>query len=108
MFMVILFFWWINNDSVVNQLFTYAGYTYGPLLGLYAIGLFTKLQIKDTLVPFIAIIAPFLTYILTANSVEWFGYKFGFELLIVNGILTSIGLMLSSFLKESSQRDAMI
>ena len=108
LYLVILLFWWINNDSVVNQLFTYAGYTYGPLLGLYAIGLFTKIQIKDTLVPLIAIIAPVLTYILTANSVEWFGYKFGFELLIVNGSLTALGLLLSSFLKESRQKNKVL
>ena len=97
--LVILLFDALNNDSVINELFKLAGYTYGPLLGFYAFGLMTKLKVHDKAVPIIAMLAPLVTYILSSNSVEWFGYKFGFELLILNGILTFIGLWLSSLFK---------
>ena len=97
--LVILLFDALNNDSVINELFKLAGYTYGPLLGFYAFGLITKLKVHDKVVPAIALIAPLFTYVLSSNSFEWFGYNFGFELLILNGILTFIGLWLSSFIK---------
>lgn len=93
LFRVIVLFWEINDDSVVVLLFKFAGYTYGPLLGLYAFGLFTSRKVKDNLVPVICVVAPVLTYVITANSelLLW-GYKFGFELLLVNGLLTFVGL----------------
>lgn len=90
----ILIFREINDDSVIAELFTAAGYTYGPLLGLYAFGLFTKWKVNDSLVPVIAIVSPVLCYVLKDNSEVWFGYKFGFELLLVNGFLTFMGLLL--------------
>lgn len=90
---VIILFKAINNDSVISSVFTVAGYTYGPLLGLYAFGLFTKRGVKDSLVPFICISSPVICYILNVNSVAWLnGYKFGFELLILNGLITFLGL----------------
>ncbi len=93
--MVIIIFQLINNKAVIDKLFTVAGYTYGPLLGLYAFGLFTKFNIKDKLVPLICIISPIICYILSENSVKWlFGYKFGFELLILNGFITFVGLLI--------------
>lgn len=93
MFFTILLFRWINDQSVINAVFIIAGYTYGPLLGLYSFGLFTKYQIKDKLVPYLAMLAPLITYVLSINSEEWFyGYKFGFELLILNGLLMFLGL----------------
>lgn len=97
LFFVILAFWWINDQAVIASLFTAAGYTYGPLLGLYAFGFFTKRQVRDRLVPVVAIISPILTYLIQANS-EWLlnGYKFGFEIVILNGLLTYIGLYLLS------------
>ena len=98
--LVILLFDALNNQSVINELFKLAGYTYGPLLGLFAFGLVTKIKVKDGLVPMVAILAPILTYILAANSESWFGYKFGFELLIANGILTFLGLVILSFIKK--------
>jgi len=95
LFFVIIAFWYINDDSVINNLFRIAGYTYGPLLGLYAFGLFTKLKIRDSLALAVCLAAPILTYIINANSEAWlFGYKFGFELLILNGVLTFLGLLL--------------
>ena len=92
LFVVILLFKLKNDDSVVSDLFKAAGYTYGPLLGLYAFGLFTKWKVKDMYVPIVCILSPFLTYYIAENSLEWFNYEFGFELLILNGIITFIGL----------------
>ena len=93
--LVILGFAAINDQSVINQLFKVAGYTYGPLLGLYAFGLFTKLKIADVFVPVVCIVAPVLTFIINLYSETLlFGYKFGFELLLVNGLLTFIGLLI--------------
>lgn len=94
-FMVILIFKWINDDSVINQVFRIAGYTYGPLLGMFSFGLFTKIKVKDKLVPIVAVLSPILTYIISANSVKLFaGYEFGFELLLVNGLIMFLGLWL--------------
>jgi hypothetical protein len=73
--------------------FKIAGYTYGPLLGLYLFGFFTKRSIEDKLAPVICILSPILCYILSSNSELLLnGYKFGFELLIVNGLFTFLGL----------------
>lgn len=93
---VILLFELINNQAVIDQLFTIAGYTYGPLLGLFSFGLFTKYKACDKLVPIIAIIAPVLSFLIGHFSPVLFnGYQIGFELLIINGILTFIGLFLT-------------
>jgi len=93
---VIIAFNTIFTDvSVIWELFKAAGYTYGPLLGLFAFGIFTKAQIKDKWVWLIAIIAPIVSYTLNAYSETLFGgYKIGFEILIINGIFTFIGLLL--------------
>ena len=89
---VILIFRAINDQAVIQKLFTIAGYTYGPLLGMYAFGLFSKLKVKDRYVPFVAILSPVICYFISQNSEVWFNYKFGFELLIVNGGLVFLGL----------------
>lgn len=95
MFLVILIFRWLNDQSVINAVFIIAGYTYGPLLGLYAFGLFTKWQVKDKLVPYLAVAAPIIAFIISSNSEAWlWGYKFGFEILILNGLLMFTGLWL--------------
>jgi solute:Na+ symporter, SSS family len=87
----------ISDESVINKLFTIAGYTYGPLLGLFSFGLFTKLPVRDKYVPAVAILSPIFSYLLSINSEYLFnGYKFGFELLIMNGLITFIGLYLLS------------
>lgn len=91
---IIAFKYLIKDESVIAKLFVFAGYTYGPLLGLYAFGLFTKLKVKDNLVPIIAILSPILSYIISENSDLWFGFKFGFFILILNGLLTFLGLIL--------------
>jgi len=91
---IITFKYLIKNESVIAKLFVFAGYTYGPLLGLYAFGLFTKRLVKDKLVPIIAILSPILSYIISVNSLKWFGFEFGFFILILNGFLTFVGLLL--------------
>ena len=85
---VILLFDALNNESVINSLFTVAGYTYGPLLGMFTFGLFTKHKVKDKFVPFVAIASPVICYILSLYI------PFGFELLILNGFITFLGLFL--------------
>jgi solute:Na+ symporter, SSS family len=101
LFVVILIFNVINNESVISSLFKAAGFTYGPLLGLYAFGLITKRKVKDTLVPLVCLIAPIICGILFFYSETWFnGYQFGFEILIYNGLLTFIGLFIISFSTE--------
>ncbi len=91
--LVIVLFRAINDRAVIDKLFTVAGYTYGPLLGLYAFGLFTRYKVKDKLVPYIAISSPIFCYLLSDFSVQLLGgYKFGFELLIINGLYTFFGL----------------
>jgi Na+/proline symporter len=90
---VILIFRAINDQSIIAAVFTFAGYTYGPLLGLYAFGLFTKRMPTDKWVPWISVAAPVIGAILSFQSKDWFnGYEFGFEILIVNGLITFMGL----------------
>ncbi|MCC8360521.1 sodium:solute symporter [Salinimicrobium sediminilitoris] len=91
---IIAFKYIIRDESVIAKLFVFAGYTYGPLLGLYSFGLFTKMKVKDKLVPVIAILSPILTYVISINSLVWFGFEFGFFVLILNGLLTFLGLVL--------------
>jgi hypothetical protein len=89
----------LNNEAIISRVFTIAGYTYGPLLGLYAFGLCTRRKVNDKAVPIIAILSPLATYLLNCYSQELFwGYKFGFELLIVNGLISFAGLWLSKFI----------
>ena len=99
--LVILMFRVFKADSIISTVFTLAGYTYGPLLGLYAFGLFLKLRLKDNLVPYIAIATPIITGLLDFNSNNWFGFSLGFEKLIVNGMLTFIGLLCISETRKS-------
>lgn len=92
---VILIFKVINDQSVISAIFTVAGYTYGPLLGLYSFGLFTKFKVKDRLVPWVALLSPVICYVLNIFSDTLLGgYRFGFELLILNGLITFTGLYL--------------
>jgi len=93
----VLIFSTLNDEAVIDKLFTIAGYTYGPLLGLYTFGLFTKRKVNDRITPFIAILSPVVCFILSEYSVQLFnGYEFGFELLLLNGFLTFTGLFLFS------------
>lgn len=95
LFLVIMIFKLINDQSVVVAVFKAAGYTYGPLLGLFAFGLMTKKEIKDKWVPYVAVCSPFIAWAIDANSVQLLnGYKIGFELIILNGAITFAGLWL--------------
>jgi Na+/proline symporter len=96
-FICILVFRALNDRAVIDKLFTIAGYTYGPLLGLYSFGLFTKRDVNDRITPVIAILSPVICWLLSRYSVQLFnGYKFGFELLLLNGFLTYMGLWIFS------------
>ncbi len=90
---ILIFKYFIADESVIAKIFTFAGYTYGPLLGLYAFGLFTKLNVKDKAVPFICLFAPVLTFLINHFAVQLYQFDFGFFVLIVNGLLTFIGLL---------------
>jgi Na+/proline symporter len=97
MFLVIVLFRFINDESVVTAVFTVAGYTYGPLLGLFAFGILTRKKVNDRLVPLVGLLSPALTYLINANSEAWLdGYKFGFELLLLNGLIMFVGLLILS------------
>lgn len=92
--LTILIFKALNNDAVINELFKAAGYTYGPLLGLFIFGMVTKLQIKDRLVIPVCLAAPVLTWLIVDFSSKYLGFEFGFLNLALNGVLTIIGLLL--------------
>lgn len=96
--LVIILFRPFHNESLIDKIFEIAGYTYGPLLGLYSFGLFVKnRKANDKLVPIIAITSPVISYLLNHFSQKlFFGYQFGFEILIVNGLLTFISLLIFS------------
>jgi Na+/proline symporter len=98
MFLTIIIFNSINNDAVVSAIFKVASYTYGPLLGLYSFGLFvSNRQVKDKLVPFICLISPAICYFLSTDSEKYLGgYVFDNELILINGLITFVGLWLTS------------
>ena len=83
----------LNNTSVIDAVYILASYTYGPILGLFAFGIFMKQQVRDKYIPLVAIVSPLLCFILQKNSEAWFnGYQFSYELLIFNALFTFIGL----------------
>ena len=102
---IIVIFKEINERSVIDAVLNVAGYTYGPLLGLFSFGILTTRQVRDKLVPLICVISPLLSYILSLNSENWFGgYKFGLEILIVNGLITFCGLWITSEKSHPSEK----
>ena len=90
----ILAFKALNSTSVIDAIYIICSYTYGPLLGLFAFGLFTRWQVKDRCVPYIAIISPVICFAIETITRQTTGYEFGYELLMVNGLLTFVGLYL--------------
>jgi len=110
LFCVIMIFKVINNQSVVVAVFKAAGYTYGPLLGLFAFGLLTKKNVHDRFVPFVTIASPFIAWIIDSLSGKLFnGYQIGFELIIINGAITFLGLLLiqkKSLLSETLKNES--
>ena len=95
MFVVICTLHHLGSSNVIDAVYTLASYTYGPILGLFAFGILTKWSVKGQYVGIVAVVAPILCYILQHNSERWFGgYKFSYELLLVNALITFIGLVL--------------
>lgn len=93
---IILIFRAVNDRSVIDAIYMIASYTYGPLLGLYTFGLFTKWKARDKYVPFICIASPFICFITDYLVNKCTGYKFGYEMLILNGTITFVGLWTTS------------
>ena len=94
---IIVIFKEINERSVIDAVLNIAGYTYGPLLGLFSFGVLTNYPVRDRLVPIICVISPILSYILSSNAEAWLGgYTFGIEILVVNGLITFFGLWVIS------------
>jgi len=97
-FLCVTIFKWIDNKSIIDIILRLAGYTYGPLLGLFAFGIFTKRSLPGSpAVPVLCLIAPAICYYVSDNAAKWFnGFQIGIELLIFNGLLTFMGLLLIS------------
>ena len=97
LFVVIILFNSLSKAAIINKLFEWAGYTYGPLLGLFAFGMFTKREIHDNWVISVCLLAPVLSYKINANSENWLGgFQFGFLILALNALLTFVGLWIIS------------
>lgn len=96
----ILLFRLVNSTSVIDAIYVMCGYTYGPLLGLFAYGLLTKKSPHDPLVPYICVASPLICFAIDYMAGEWWGYRFGYELLMLNGLLTFMGLYALSFHKK--------
>lgn len=95
MIFVVVLFRELNNSSVISSLFKAVGYTYGPLLGLFTFGLTTKYQVREKYLPWVCLLSPVLSYVVNCYSEQLlFGYKFGFEILLFNGLLCYLGLLL--------------
>lgn len=95
MAVTILVFNALNSTSAIDAVYKLASYTYGPILGLFAFGILTKKQVKDRYVPIVALVAPLVCLVLQLNSERWFGgYRFSYELLLLNAALTFLGLLL--------------
>ena len=93
----------LNDDSVIQTVYKVASYTYGPLLGMFCFGIFTKKSVRDRWIPLVVILAPVVTWVIDVNSVEWFnGYVFSHERLILNAALTFVGMLL--LLKPTKQQ----
>ena len=86
----------IGSGSVMDLIYTLVSYTYGPLLGLFAFGMFTKWQPREIYVPYVAIASPLICYMIDVTVLQFAGYKFGYEMLMFNGLLTFLGLWLVS------------
>ena len=104
----ILLFRAVNSTSLIDAVYTLASYTYGPLLGLFTFGLFTRQQPIDRFVPYICIASPLICYVLNLVTQHVWNYRFGYELLMLNGLLTFLGLWLThflSYLKHSTKNE---
>lgn len=91
---VILCFDAFGNDSVINLVYKVASYTYGPILGLFAFGMLTRVRVRDRWVPLVALAAPVLSALMQGAAARFFHYQIGFELLIYNALFTVFGLLM--------------
>ena len=88
-------FYLLNTKSAIDAVYKLASYTYGPILGMFAFGLCCKRKVREKWVPLVAVLAPILSYVLQAHSEQWFGgYRFSYELILVNALLTVAGMCL--------------
>jgi len=94
--LIILVFKAVNNKSIIDAIYTIASYTYGPLLGMFAFGLFTKRPVRDKLVPYVAVASPILCFGLNLLTSTLFKYPLGYELLMINGLITFAGMWMVS------------
>ena len=93
----VMVFKWVNSPSMIGVILKVAGYTYGPLLGLFAFGLLTKRQVNDKLVPYVTIASPLICFFIDKFQKNLFGtFEIGLELIIINGLITFLGLFLIS------------
>ena len=90
---IVILFGYTQNRSIIDTIYTIVGYAYGPLLGMFAFGLFTQYQVCDKLVPIVAIASPIICYTINAITSHIWSYQWGYELLLLNGTLTFIGLL---------------
>jgi Na+/proline symporter len=104
---ILIFKYFIADESVIAKIFTFAGYTYGPLLGLYSFGLFTNFKVKDTAVPFICIFSPILTLLTNYTTITCFEFDFEFFVLVLNGAYTFIGLILFKKNTDNLQQESL-
>jgi hypothetical protein len=88
-----MLFGFTQNRSIIDTIYTIVGYAYGPLLGMFTFRLFTRYQVRDKWVPLVAIVSPLLCYAISASTSHFIGYHWGYELLLLNGKLTFVGLL---------------
>lgn len=93
---IVSFEYLIKDASVINKLFVFAGYTYGPLLGLFSFGILTRLRVNHKITPVIAVLSPFIAFGISSAASYWFGFEFGFFILLLNGLITFLGLLIAS------------
>ena len=91
--LIVMLFGFTQNRSIIDTIYTIVGYAYGPLLGMFAFGLFTRYQVRDKWVPLVAFVSPLLCYAISASTSHFIGYHWGYELLLLNGMLTFVGLL---------------
>ncbi len=89
---IVVSFGFTQNRSIIDTIYTIVGYAYGPLLGIFAFGLFTRYQVRDRLVPLVAIVSPLLCYIISTTTSYYWEYHWGYELLLLNGLLVFVSL----------------
>jgi Na+/proline symporter len=100
---MVIYFKWLDNKQIISILLTIASYTYGPLLGLFAFGILTKRSVQANVIPYVCLLAPCIAWLFDYFSPTMLGgYKFGFEMLPLNGALTFLGLWIFSSAKQTS------